>query len=120
MICCRPPLHNSTLDNFDPLDHIAARHFVYCLHPRDHLAEDRVATIQMWLWRMAKKELAATGVFARERHADRSALIKMLIDLAADLIAGSAVAIAARVAALHNEVRHDAMEHDAIEVFPLR
>ena len=70
----------------------------------------------MRLGRMGDKPLRAAGVFAGEGHADGAAFVRDHVDLAADRPAGAAVAVAARVAVLHDEVRHDAMHFEAVEV----
>ena len=50
-----------------------------------------------------------------ERHADGAAQVRPLIELVADRVAGPAFAVAARIAALDDEVGHDAMEREAVE-----
>ena len=51
-----------------------------------------------------------------ERHADRAAQIRLLVQLVANRVARTAFAVAARVAALDDEVRHHAMERQTVEV----
>src|ERR1044072_8065792 len=89
----------------DALDFIATRDAVYDLHPGRDLAEYRVTAIEMWLRRMGDKKLTDVGIFARQSHADGAGFILAKIDFVADLIIGAAVLIAARVAALNNEIR---------------
>ena len=74
----------------------------------------------MRLRRMRHEPLRAAGVFARKRHADCGAFIRYFIDLAADLIAGSAVLIAARIAGLDDKIWHDARNRLAIKIASLR
>jgi hypothetical protein len=63
----------------------------------------------MRLRRVRDEKLAAAGVLARESHPDRAANVRQGVDLAADLIAGAAFAVAARVAPLNDEIRNDAV-----------
>ena len=53
--------------------------------------------------------------FHDERHADRAAQVRPLVELVADGVAGPAFAVAARIAVLHHEVRHDAVHLQAVE-----
>src|SRR5262245_44299142 len=64
---------------------------------------------------MRDEELAAAGVGPVERHADGPAQIRTLVQLVANRVAGSAFTVAARIAALDDEVLDDAMEGDAVE-----
>src|SRR2546423_7932438 len=99
---------------------VAARDAVNHVHAFDHSTEDRVAAVEVWLRRVRDEPLRAARVLARQGHADRAATVRNHIYLAANLVAGAAVAVAARVAALYDEVRHDAVERDAVEVVPAR
>src|SRR5687768_1093377 len=65
---------------------------------------------------MRDEELASTGIAPGEGHADGAAEIWLLVQLVANRVARSAVAIAARVASLNDKVRDHAMEHQAVEV----
>src|SRR5215510_11548349 len=103
------------LNNLHPPDHVAACDAIDDLQSADDLPEDGVTAVQMWLRRMRDEKLAAAGVLAREGHPDRAANVRPGIDLAADLIAGAAFAVAARVASLNDEIRHDAVKSEAIE-----
>src|SRR4030095_3191363 len=49
-------------------------------------------------------------------HPDRAAGVRSGVDLAADLIAGTAFAVATRIASLNDEIRHDAVKGQAVEV----
>ncbi len=52
-------------------------------------------------------------------HSDCRAVVKHLIDLAADLVSGSAIAIAPRVAVLNHKVWHDAVNGDVSIIISL-
>src|SRR5882757_4604568 len=69
---------------------------------------------------MGHKPLRATSVFSRKRHADCAAIVRRLIDLAADLVTGSTILIAARIAGLNNKVRHDSRNRLAVEISSAR
>src|SRR3982751_1576636 len=69
---------------------------------RRHLAEDGVAAVEMRLRRMGDEELAAAGVRTGQRHPERPPQIAPAVQLVANGVAGPAVAVAARVAALHH------------------
>src|SRR5215467_13000820 len=64
---------------------------------------------------MRNEKLAAAGVFARQSHPDRAADVRPGVNLAADLITGATFAVTARITALNDEIRHDAMEGQVIE-----
>ena len=51
----------------------------------------------------------------RQRHADRAAQERPIVELVANRVAGPALAVAARIAVLHHEVRHDAVDLQAVE-----
>src|SRR5262245_57939528 len=85
-------LNLPTFKNLYFSDEIAARDSIDDLHPAQDLPEDSVPAVQMRLRRMSDEELAATGVFARQRHADRPARIRSSVHLAADLITRTAFA----------------------------
>ena len=80
------------------------------VHPVEHTAEDRVAAVEVRLRRVGDEELRAAGVGPGEGHAHRAARVLLQIDLVADRVAGAAVHVVARIAALDHEVRHDAHE----------
>ena len=82
--------------------------------PADHLAEERVAPVEVRLRRKRDEELAAAGVLPRQRHAHGAAAVGAARDLAAQRVAGAAVAVAARAAALHDEAGLDAVEAQAV------
>src|SRR5215210_66795 len=73
------------------------------------LPEDGVATVQIRLRRVRDEELAAPGIRAGERHPKCTPVIAMTVHLVPNGMAGPAVPISAWIAALHHEVRHDAM-----------
>ena len=98
----------------DPLDHVARPDPVDDVHAGHHLAEERVAPVEVRLRRERDEELAAAGVLARERHAHGAAAVGAARDLAAQRVAGAAVAVAARAAALHDEAGLDAVEAQAV------
>src|SRR5207248_6034539 len=60
-------------------------------------------------------ELAAgrVGMLAAS-HGDAAAQVLLLVELRLDLVAGAAGPVALGTAALHHEVRHDAMEREAV------
>src|SRR5438093_956331 len=60
-------------------------------------------------------ELAAAGVGPVERHADRAAQVLTLIQLVADRVTGTSLAVAARIAVLNDEVRYYAMDAEPVE-----
>src|SRR6266436_494388 len=101
-------------------NHVAARNVIDCLHSRNNIAENSVTAVKMRLRRMRDEPLRAAGIFSRERHANRAAFVRHLVYLATNLIAGAAIAITARIAILHNEVRDDTMHCDAVEIIALR
>ncbi len=66
----------------------------------------------MRLRREREKILAAPGVRARERHPDRAAHVAAPVELVADGVRRTAVAVAAAIAILRHEVGDDAVEAD--------
>src|SRR5215475_5493727 len=106
--------------DFHVQDHVSARDAIDDIHSGDDLSEDGIAAVQVRLWRVRDEKLAAAGVLAREGHSDRAASVRPGVDFAADLIAGAAFAVAARVAALNDEIRNDAMKSEVVEVVPER
>src|SRR5262245_204487 len=105
----------SAFDNLHSHDDIVARDAIDDIHSGDDLPEDGVAAVQMRLRRVRDEKLAAAGVLARKSHPDRAANVRPGVDLAADLIAGAAFAVAARVTSLNDEIRHDAVKSEAVE-----
>lgn len=102
------------------MDQITSCYAIDDLHSADDLPKDGVTSVQMRLRRVCDEKLAPAGVLARESHPDSAASVRPGIDLAADLIAGSPFAIAARIAPLNNEIRYDAMKSQVIEVVSAR
>src|SRR5262245_53334539 len=96
-------------------NHIAARDAIDDFHSTRDLPENGVAAIQMRLRRVSDEKLAAAGVLARKGHTDRASTIGPGIDLAANLIAGAALAVAARITPLNNEIRNDTVKSDVAE-----
>src|SRR5262245_32223080 len=103
------------LKNLHPPDHVAARDAIDGRESADDLPEDGVTAGQMRLGRVRDEKLAAACVLARKRHPDRAANVRPGVDLAADLIAGAAFAVAERVASLNDEIRNDAVKSEAVE-----
>src|SRR5215510_8754043 len=104
-----------TLKNLHSADHVAACDAIDDLQSAVDLPEDGVTAVQMWLRRMRDEKLAAAGVLARESHPDSAANVRPGVYFAADLIAGAAFAVAARVASLNDEIRNDAVKSEAVE-----
>src|SRR6266545_3105000 len=103
------------LKNLHPPDNVAARDAVDDRQSADDLPEDGVTALQMRLRGVCDEKLAAAGVLARKSHPDRAASVRSGVDLAADLIAGAAFAVATRIASLNDEIRHDAVKSEAVE-----
>src|SRR5207253_878113 len=89
---------------------VAARYLVNDVHAFAHAPEDCVAAVQMRLRRVCDEPLRAACVLAGQSHADRAALVRQFVYLAANLVARAAVSVAARVAALYDKVRNDTMK----------
>src|SRR5260370_33536877 len=83
-----------------PANSIPARDSIHNVHPTDDAAKDRVATIEVRLWRVRHEPLEAACVFASQGHADGGALATHFVNLAANRIAGTAIAVAPPNAAL--------------------
>jgi hypothetical protein len=110
-----------SFNNLHAQNFIAAHEIIYDFHIRFvHAPENRVAAVEMRLRRMRDEPLRAARVFARQRHSDRAALVRHHIYLAANLPARTAVAVAARVAVLHHEIRHDAVNRQTVEIIRFR
>src|SRR5262245_9389972 len=103
------------LNNLHPPDHVAACDAIDDLQSADDLPEDGVTAVQMWLRRMRDEKLAAAGVLAREGHPDCAANVRPGVALAPYLLPGAAFAVAASVASLYDEIRHDAVKSEAVE-----
>src|SRR5438034_8201839 len=100
--------------DLDALDEVAGPDLVHDLHALGHPPEQRVAAVEMGLRRMGDEELAAPRVLLRPRHAHRAPAIGPLSHLAAQLIAGTPVAVAPRITALDDEAGDDAMEAETV------
>src|SRR5262245_56087785 len=61
---------------------------------------------------MRDEELTAAGVLPVERHAHGPAQVWSLVDLVSNRVAWPAFTVSARVAVLHDEVGHDAMNRN--------
>src|SRR5579863_2009459 len=105
----------------DLLDMVADLDLVDHVHPFDHAAEDRVLAVEKRRRREVDIELAtarlAIGIdlVALARHRKRTA--QMLLgraDFSGNVVAGTAHAVALRVAALHHETGLDAMEREVV------
>src|ERR1044071_5955476 len=91
-----PPLRAARLGDGDGADAVAARDAVYHVHALDDAAEDRVAAVEVRLRRVRDEPLRPARVLARQSHPDRAPSVRHHVDLAAYLVAGAAVAVAAR------------------------
>src|SRR5918997_3449081 len=116
----RPSPARLAFGDGDAADAVAACDEVDDFEALRDAAEDGVAAVEVRLRRVRDEPLRAARVLDRERHPDRAALVRDGVDLAAYLVAGAAVAVAARVAALDDEVRDDAVERDVVEVVAAR
>src|SRR5262245_29890334 len=103
------------LENIHSPDHVAARDAINDLHSADDPPEDGVAAVQMRLRRVRDEKLAAAGILARTSPSRGASSARAGVRLAPDLLAGAALAVAARVASLHDEIRHDAVKSNAVE-----
>src|SRR6185295_14816008 len=77
-------------------------------------AEERVPAVEVRLRRNGDEELAPARVLSRVRHPDGAPAVGPLADLAAEGVAGPAVAVAAGAAALHDEAGLHTMEGEAV------
>src|ERR1051326_2617481 len=68
---------------------------------------------------MRHEPLRAACIFARQSHTDRRMLKWNFVDFAANLIAGPAILIAARIAGLNYKVGHHARNCLAVKVASL-
>src|SRR5260370_40902180 len=110
------PLWLIPLIHDHPANSIPARDSIHNVHPANDAAKDRVATIEVRLWRVRHEPLPAARVFARQGHADRGALVRHFVNLAANRISRTAIPGAPRIAALNYKVRHHAMKGYALEI----
>src|SRR6187200_108497 len=62
------------------------------------------------------EKLAAASVPPRQRHPDRAPQVRFMVQFVANRVAGPAVAVAAWVPSLYDEVGHDAVERQPVEV----
>src|SRR5258707_5463965 len=106
-----PRLANPSSLNHDRLHQITPLRMIHdAAHSVLYASEDRVPAIEVGLRRVRDEELGASSVGAGEGHAEGAACVLLEIDLVADGVARAAFLIVARVASLHDEVRHDAHE----------
>src|SRR6266508_3738012 len=103
--------------NYDGANNVTANASINCIDARNDVAKNSVAAIEMRLGRVSNKPLRSARVLTRKGYPYRAALVGNLVDLATDLIAGSAISITARIAILDYEVRNHAMNCDPVEVF---
>ena len=98
------------LQSTNALEMVALHECVQRIEAADDASEHRVAAIEMRIGRVCHEVLASARVRARERHAERAALVAMRVELIADGIRGAAAAVAPMVAVLCHEVRDYAKE----------
>src|SRR5687767_3764259 len=101
------------------LNNVAAYDFIDYIHAQHDATKNCVTSVEVRLRRMCYEPLRAARVFARKRHAYRCPVIEQLIDLTANLMSGSAIAVAARVAILNHKVRHYAVNSDVAVIISL-
>ena len=65
---------------------------------------------------MCDEELAASGIFSGESHAESATKVGSGIDLAADLIAGATLAITAWITTLNDKIGDDTVKGGAVKV----
>src|SRR2546426_1311390 len=103
------------VDDLDRLHLVALLDAVHDVHPRDDLAEDHVAPVQMRLGLEADVELAPRGVGGvGPRHGDGAAHVLLLVELVLDRVAGAARTVTFRVTALRHETRNDPVEDQTV------
>src|SRR3972149_9261663 len=103
------------LFDVDAEDLVALANSLHRLHARGHSPEDGVAIVQAGLGRERYIELAAVGVGAAVGHGQGAeAVLPVGAELVRDTVAGVAAAVAKGVAALDDELRHDAGEDEAV------
>src|SRR5262249_49942493 len=97
------------------VDHVPLRDLIQELLTGDDPSEDGVLVVEVRLRGERHEELAAAGVAEVEGDADCAADEGRGGELVGHGVAGAAFPIAARVACLHDEVGHDAMDLHPIE-----
>src|SRR5215216_4487774 len=95
--------------NHDRLNHVATYDLIDNIHSQYNATKYRVPAVEMRLRRVCHEPLRTTSVLAGECHTDCRAIVKCLVDLAANRISRPAIAIAARVTALNHKVWHNSM-----------
>src|SRR5262249_18005139 len=109
------PRHGSGLDDGHRLHPVALLDAVDVLHAAHHLAEDGVVAVEVWRRAVGDVELAPRGVgMLAARHRQRAAHVLPLAELGLDRVARAAGAVALGIAALDDEVRHDAVEGEVV------
>src|SRR5947207_4374618 len=108
-------LDRLSIPHAHPLNRIPLLNPIHDIHSVDDMAEGGVSRVEVRLWRVRDEELAAARVLPRQRHSDGAAKEGTLVQLVADRVAGSALAIASRVSILHDEVRDHAMDLQPVE-----
>ena len=86
------------------------------VHPRDDAAQDRVTGIHPRLWRQRNEELAPSSFRRVTRQAHRAPQEGPLTHFVPDRVAGPSVAVATRVTASNEPVRHDFVKWQAVEI----
>src|SRR3954469_11930185 len=101
--------------DFDFADDVADLDAEGGVHALHYVAEEVVVLRQLAGAVVdADEELRAVGVLAGVRHRDRAERVLALHRLVAPLVARAAAPAALRVAALDDEVRHHAVEGEAV------
>src|SRR5689334_21230604 len=105
------PLRTTSISfRINPRDQVALDNSVEHIIATDNSTEHSVVSVEMRLRRVRDEVLTAACVRPGQRHSNGAALIAVLIHFVSDCIAGSAVAIVARISVLRDEVWDDAME----------
>src|SRR5258705_3634464 len=100
----------------DAEDSISGHEALHDVDPRGNLPECGVAPFETGLRRQRDEPLAPAGVLSREGHPHGAHLVREIVVLARDRIAGTAPAVAAGAAVLHDEVRDHPVEREPVEV----
>src|SRR5271166_1483110 len=118
-MCDAPRLLGRLLRERDLLHVVALLNLVDRVHALNHAAEDCVLAVESRLRFEADIELAAAGfpiridLVSRARGSDAAAQV-LFLDLSGDGVSGAACARSVWIAALYDEVGHDAMPRQAV------